>query len=284
MEKNQLHDAEEPKQHPSRKARVAVALFVIALMVFSLAFHSGLGSPSSFGLGTFNLLCPLGGIEALIASKTFIPVAFISLLVVVFLSLIVGRAWCAWGCPTNLVRKIAGQKKEAKPDQALCKKSFWQTFKGDSRLWVLGGVLIASLVVAIPVFCLICPIGLTFGSIMSVWRLIQFNDVNWGLLVFPIALIVEIVIYKKWCVKICPIAGLLSIFGRFAKPFRPKVNGQTCLQEKGIECNACHEACPASIDLHSEDTDSQLADCSRCTECKDVCPTAFITMPIWPKK
>ncbi|MCD8315917.1 MAG: 4Fe-4S ferredoxin, partial [Eggerthellaceae bacterium] len=63
--------------------RTCVGLGVIALMIFSLAFHSGLGSASSFGISTFNLLCPLGGIEALLASKTFIPRALITLVVVV---------------------------------------------------------------------------------------------------------------------------------------------------------------------------------------------------------
>lgn len=200
-----------------RARRTAVALFVIALMCFSLAFHSGIGTPSSFGIGTFQLICPLGGIEALLASKTAIPHAIISLVVVLAACLVVGRAWCAWGCPAGVVRKVFGRK-EVHADHAACNRSLWETFKTDSRLWVLAGVLIATLVVGLPLFCLVCPIGLTFGTIMSIWRLIQFNDVNWGLLVFPAALVVEIVVCKAWCIKMCPIAGLLSLVGRLAKP------------------------------------------------------------------
>jgi ferredoxin-type protein NapH len=265
-----------------RARRTAVALFVIALMCFSLAFHSGIGTPSSFGVGAFQLICPLGGIEALLASKTAIPHAIISLVVVLAACLVVGRAWCAWGCPAGIVQKVFGRK-EVHADHAVCKRSLWETFKTDSRLWVLAGVLIATLVVGLPLFCLVCPIGLTFGTIMSIWRLIQFNDVNWGLLVFPVALVVEIVVCKAWCIKICPIAGLLSLVGRLAKPLRPRIEQTTCLEHDGKACASCFAACPAAINLHAEDAEAQLADCTRCGACKDACPTASITFPLLPK-
>lgn len=279
--KKRHEGGEHPGKGRMRARRTAVALFVIVLSCFSLAFHTGIGTPSSFGIGTFQLICPMGGIEALIASKTAIPHAIISLVVVLAACLVVGRAWCAWGCPAGIVRRIFG-KREERADHAACKQSLWETFKGDSRLWVLAGVLIATIVAGLPLFCLVCPVGLVFGTIMSVWRLVQFNDVNAGLLVFPIALVVELVVFKKWCIKICPIAGLLSLVGRFAKPLRPAIAQATCLQHDGKECGMCHAACPAAIDLHAGDAKVQLADCMRCGECKDACPTHSITFPLAP--
>ena len=56
------------------KARVATLALVFVAVIASLAFDLGLGTPSSFGLGQFFLLCPLGGIEALLASKALVPV------------------------------------------------------------------------------------------------------------------------------------------------------------------------------------------------------------------
>ncbi|MCI8424342.1 MAG: hypothetical protein HFJ72_01570, partial [Adlercreutzia sp.] len=55
-----------------RHARTATLLAVFAAVIVSLAFDSGLGTPSSFGIGEFFLLCPLGGLEALLASKALI--------------------------------------------------------------------------------------------------------------------------------------------------------------------------------------------------------------------
>ena len=206
-----------------RARRTAVALFVIALMCFSLAFHSGIGAPSSFGIGTFQLICPLGGIEALLASKTAIPHAIISLVVVLAACLVVGRAWCAWGCPAGVVRKVFGRK-EVHADHAACKRSLWETFKTDSRLWVLAGVLIATLVVGLPLFCLVCPIGLTFATVLVFWRLFANADMTVAVVLIPLMLIIELVFLRKWCTRFCPMAGLMNLMGRFSRTFKPVID------------------------------------------------------------
>ena len=83
--------------------RVTLSLVFVAVIA-SLAFDCGLGTPSTFGVGQFFLLCPLGGLEAMIADRSFIPVAAISMAVVCVLALLFGRAWCAWGCPAPVIR------------------------------------------------------------------------------------------------------------------------------------------------------------------------------------
>ena len=101
------------------KARVVTLNLVFAAVIASLAFDTGIGTPSSFGIGQFFLLCPLGGIEALLASKALVPVTLISLAVVVAFALLFGRAWCApgrartgpprrwrrWGTPRGTCRR-----------------------------------------------------------------------------------------------------------------------------------------------------------------------------------
>ena len=89
-----------------RRARTATLLAVLVAVIVSLAFDSGLGTPSSFGIGEFFLLCPLGGLEAFLASKAFLPVTAISLAVVLVLALLFGRGWCAWGCPVPPIRRF----------------------------------------------------------------------------------------------------------------------------------------------------------------------------------
>ena len=79
---------------------------VFVAVIASLAFDCGIGTPSSFGIGQFNLLCPLGGLEAMVANKSFIPVAAISAGVLLAFALVFGRAWCAWGCPVHSIRRF----------------------------------------------------------------------------------------------------------------------------------------------------------------------------------
>lgn len=314
-----------------RLARMVTLLAVFVAVIVSLAFDSGLGTPSSFGIGEFFLLCPLGALEAFLASKAFLPVTAISLSVVLVLALLFGRGWCAWGCPVPPIRrffrrepKFAGIGSGAGPNAeeagrtlsgcASCggcaaraegktapdapatgyaavreqARSLWRaraTHIGrDPRTWTLLAVLAAAFIAGFPLFCLVCPIGLTFGSVGSLWHLIVDKQVTLSALVFPAALIVEIVLYRKWCMNLCPIAGLLNIAGQAAVLFRPRINEATCLREDGTPCTVCTAVCTERIDMHDADGSVQLGDCTRCGECARACPTASITFAIAPEK
>jgi ferredoxin-type protein NapH len=359
-----------------RARRVTLTLVVVAVLA-SLAFDCGIGTPSSFGIGSFSLLCPLGGIEAMIASRSFIPVAAISAGVLLLFALVFGRAWCAWGCPAHSIRKFFNR--EPKPDKgtllmsysagekpgkaggeaggeatAVCEsdgetigesvsksavpisdasvaideapgekaaeapatagkssvaaesaarsnpatlsalaspraasatafdlRASLRFIARDRRTWVFLAVLVAALIAGLPLFCLVCPIGLTFGTVGSLWHLIVDKQMTASVLVFPAALAIELVLYRKWCLNLCPIAGLLGIFSQFATRFRPQVNTQTCLRCTGSAvCEACTIACPEHIDRHAPDAAQQLGQCSRCGECLRACPTASIDIKV----
>lgn len=303
--------------------RVTLSLVLVAVIA-SLAFDIGLGTPSAFGIGEFFLLCPLGGIEAMLASSSFLPAAAISLGVVLLFSLIFGRAWCAWGCPAPSIRnffKRAPVKDTAAEDAASdearttrkarhtgcsenscssCSpqgvgssvgthdnptlKSVLTYYARDKRVWILAGVLIVTFAIGLPLFCLICPIGLTFGSVSSLWHLIVDKQVTASVIVFPLCLAIELVVYRKWCVNLCPIGGLLGIFGNFAKLFRPRITTETCLRyTSDAECNICAHVCPENINMHVEEAPLTLAQCTRCGECLKKCPTSSISIKAKPE-
>lgn len=92
------------------------------------------------------------------------------------------------------------------------------------RNWVLGGALLSTAVFGFPVFCLICPVGLTFATLIAVWRLFQFNEVALSLLVFPAMLALEVLVLRKWCSRFCPLGALLSLASRLNRTFRPVSN------------------------------------------------------------
>ena len=283
------------------KARVATLALVFVAVIASLAFDLGLGTPSSFGLGQFFLLCPLGGIEALLASKALVPVTLISLAVVFAFALLFGRAWCAWGCPAPRIRGFFKRepKAESVHDAATAPATAQRTCsaareaKGlaasirhlarDRRTWALGVVLVATLIAGIPLFCLVCPIGLTFGTVGSLWHLIVDNQVTLSAIVFPAALAIELVLYRKWCMNLCPVAGLLNVFGQFARLFRPRVDASTCLQaSEGRPCTVCASVCAERINLHAADAAVQLGECTRCGECVKHCPSSSIRIAAKP--
>ena len=178
--------------------RVLSALGVAALVCLGLALHTGTGTPSSFGIADIAALCPLGGVEAAIASRTVVPPLLIGLAMVIVLTLLLGRAFCAWGCPVPLLRRVFRGKKASKRDASsrdsgpLDVPASERGGLRDSRNWVLGGAILSTAAFGFPVFCLVCPVGLTFGTLVVVWRVFQFNEVTWSLLVFPAMLVLEI--------------------------------------------------------------------------------------------
>ncbi len=154
-----------------------------------------------------------------------------------------------------------------------------------SRHWVLGGALLSTAIFGFPVFCLVCPIGLTFGTIAAVWRLLDFNEPSWALLVFPAIVILELVVFRSWCRKICPLGALMSLMSSLNIFARPKVDEKTCLRTSmGVDCDACKTACFEEIDLHHADQSQPLSECTKCRDCSDACPVHAISFPFFGRK
>lgn len=280
--------------------RTLSALGVVGLVCLGLAVHAGVGTPSAFGIGDIAALCPLGGLEAMIASKTIVPPMLIGLAVVVVLTLLVGRAFCAWGCPVTLMRKVTGRGADqpavspvaaaegeggpASSPAAAREKKEEGAAPRPSRFFVLGATLLTTAAFGFPVFCLVCPVGLTFGTLVVVWRLFQFSEVTWSLLVFPAILVLELVVLRKWCHRFCPLGALLSLIARGNRTFRPQANADACLHAAhGERCNRCADVCPEGVNLHDKTVSAPMNECVKCRACADACPMHAIAFPLLAK-
>ncbi|MBD9214386.1 MAG: 4Fe-4S binding protein [Senegalimassilia anaerobia] len=155
---------------------------------------------------------------------------------------------------------------------------------GDSRMWVLGGALLSTAAFGFPVFCLVCPVGLTFATIICLWRALQFGEATLSLLVFPAILVVEVVVLRRWCHNLCPLGALMSLIARGNKTFRATLDDKACLRLQGVACGKCADACPEGIDLHDGALSTPRHECIKCGECRFACPVQAITFPFLPKK
>ena len=146
----------------------------------------------------------------------------------------------------------------------------------DSRHIVLLGALGSAAVFGVPVFCLVCPIGLAFATIIGVWNMFQFNEPSWGLLIGPAIIILEVVFLRKWCSTICPLSALVSLVSAANKTVKPAVDASSCSRAKGRDCHVCVDVCPEKVDPHTD----LIPECSKCGACIDACPAKAIAFKL----
>ena len=297
----------------SKKLRIAIPIIVMAVLAVAYALHLPLGSLSNFGWETISMLCPLGALTTMLASKTLIPHALISLVIAVVAILLLGRAFCGWICPTPVLSRLryaftsksklkakkevaaaqdnAGQSSDkielTDADRALlksaCRGHGSCASKGtlDSRHLVLGGTLLSAAIFGFPVFCLICPIGLTFATIVLLMLLFGVGDLTIGVIVAPIILLIEVVFFRKWCSHICPLSAIMSLVGKANRTFVPTIDDSKCLEtSNGVACGKCSQVCEVKIDPRHPELGSHMSECIKCRACVEACPGHAISMPL----
>jgi ferredoxin-type protein NapH len=278
------------------RALVALATFVV--VGIGLAFNTGFGTLSSLGYNAIAAICPLGALEAMLGNRAFVLHTFIALIAVVLIVVAVGKSFCSWLCPVPHLRDFFKSKERKNQEAEERRKAAQYALENyqeditvpqpkvtlDSRHAVLAGALLSTVIFGFPVFCLVCPVGLTFAVFIGLWRLVQFNDLTWGLLVFPAILLIEMVFMRRWCLKICPMGALFSIIASVNKTLRPVVDSQKCLRSaSGTDCSTCVLVCPEHVDPHSDKGLRPMTECTKCRLCADACPAKAVTIPFLAK-
>ena len=310
----------------SKTLRTITALAIVAIVFVGFLTNLGIGTISAPGIWDISILCPLGALGTMLASKMMVPRAVVSLVIMVVLIIVFARAFCGWMCPVPLVQKLRGiftkpeKAKAEKPaegepaktaaagiapltedEKAALASGCEKDLKGlagcascarkrgeavDARHFVLGGALLSTFIFGFPVFCLVCPIGLTFATILLLVNLFAQGDVTWSLIVVPAILIAEVLLFKKWCHKLCPLSAFMSLIAKLNRTFKPTIDNAKCLETaQGKKCGACSRACEEGIDpRHPELSEAAWSECTKCRSCVDACPAHAISMPLIAKK
>lgn len=309
----------------TNRKRLRIVVAAVLLFAGVALAHTGGAADGVLAWGTLCALCPVGFAQIAVAAKAvpwhLLP-GVLAVLVIVF---VVGRAFCSWACPSQLLKNIFGGhsprglrgrsgKAPAKGEGALaaeddgaatasaaaapakkasgcthgcatCHEGGTQSYLGQGIL--LAVLLVVSFAVGFPVFCLLCPIGLVFGTLWAVNRVFTLLQPGWELIIFPHMLLAELFLFKRWCTALCPLGFIFGLLGKLRAKLgfglRPVADCTTCISKDG--CRTCSTACPEDIDVARDGNREALEACTMCLDCVENCPTKSIKLKVSePKK
>jgi len=289
----------------------------------------------SVGPGAW-LLCPLGGLQILLTGRaglTLLIPTIVALLVFLIPIFVLGNVFCSWVCPLgtmidsfdkgvekyiprlnarrderrlrNKERRKAKQAAQLSVSQSIssvaCPTCPFSRLLANKNATltngILGTALVGSALLRFPVFCAICPIGISTRGMIHLKSVFYLKTVLVGytgtlfyiiaeLWAIPaVAILVSLRERRYWCRKICPVGATLNIAGSFSPLIKPTLNDEKCVMKgcpKTCEdyrldyCMACRQAdqkqcekvCPADINLTDKDS---LSKCTKCLECYITC-------------
>jgi ferredoxin-type protein NapH len=268
---------------------IVLALFTIQLVTAGVIIKGSLASSKILdervpGIKTIDMMDFFAWLEQAAAthSPTLESVIAVTLVFLLYMVLL-GRFFCGWVCPMDLLFSLF-ERKVSNMRMSHLTRPHRQT-KAEKIIPVAAMItyLVLSVILGQPFFTSYSPVAAT-PKLASILVGIAYNipgatvglAMSWATLV-GIALIVNIVaeyvfgIKRFWCRFVCPIGNIYGFIANKYSPLRVKV----LRPERCVGCNICSMACPMSIDLleyirQGRDVmDSRWFHCGRCVE---VCP------------
>lgn len=260
--------------------RRIVQLAVIALLVGGVAIGSINGIVCSFSGFSFNISCPLGALQVMAAARLILVPLLVAALVLVVITILLGRVFCGWICPVNTLLEYIDQALYSKVARRLKRKlklsPGQRAFSKQYMHYALGGSLLLSLLTRLPAFCLVCPVG-------GLCRNVLFG-LGPEFLLIPLLVLLEAVVARRmWCRYFCPLGALHSLLARVGlaarlSPFQVRI-------VEAAECRGCYicqRDCPMGIEIEGYLKEQRGAitadDCTKCGVCVDICPTGVLSL------
>ena len=234
---------------------VAVAFLIAPIYYTDTIWYGTFLSADLLGLF---LTDPFTALEITLASKTFHQTLFLSIVPLVVMGLVLGRVFCSFVCPLNLVFELIPYPK---------------IFHHKNRflpLYAAGVFLLIALIISYPVFNAISPVFelqrailFGFGVEAVIIALVLIAGFIWG--------------RKAWCQTLCPIGAVYGVLG-LKRLVNVRVDHSKCKH-----CGKCTKNCTmaTSPDAHSLAHDFV---CTNCGDCISSCPNGAVSYKVgWGK-
>ncbi len=227
---------------------------------------------------------PLAGAESIAASGRAEKVLWISLILPLIVTILLGRVFCSWICPVGLLLELTDRLRgilrflEVAPREI--RFSRWIKY----TLLAVGILLTALL--AMPVLGYVYPPAIVgrelhdfvFGLFDAAERGdfgFNIDGLTWMNLIILGIVAFEITISRRWwCRYVCPGGALYSLLGA-ARLVRIRRRPEKCTQ-----CGTCVTVCPVGL---TPMTDRMGKECDNCGRCFSYCPDKALTFGLGAK-
>ncbi|WP_019849762.1 4Fe-4S binding protein [Desulfitobacterium sp. PCE1] len=258
----------------NRCRRIVQVSMILIFLLPLMGIYQVIGTLSSSRILGLTLTDPFAFLEILLASKAVTITFLMSALLIVGIYLFLGKVFCSWICPIGfLIEGVDALKKKWKwLTRIQLKKAV--THEQKQYYWALPFFLVLSLVVGIPIFQTLSPLGILYRTFLF----------GLGLEAFLILMIIllELAGYRRgWCRTLCPIGVFYALGSRWS-PIKVRCDTDKCVQcFKCVKaCNYTAESLKSTITSTSEFCVSSL--CTRCGRCIDSCSSGALQFSLQP--
>ncbi|MFU8819863.1 MAG: 4Fe-4S binding protein [Desulfurivibrio sp.] len=239
-----------------------VALFMLQYFKINLLVGSLSGSTL---LGKIKLLDFFAFIEISAAAQGISLIMFTAVLPVALLYLVLGRAFCGWVCPMDLLFSLTdkvrlGERTPPAPP-----------LPPQVGYWLAGGLLLLALLTSLPIFTNFFSHLTNFfraiagGVFLASDLPVEPAVVAWSLLTLLALLLLEYFYPRLWCRTLCPVGKTYGLFNQVSL-LKLRFNQGDC---EG--CELCEHKCYMGVKIVRNLDRGKLRDpnciyCGRCIE------------------
>lgn len=243
---------------------VQASAFVVSDIGFNVALKTGCVYPflHCYACPFATAGCPIGLLQHFVILRA-LPLYLIG--VVAVAGLLLGRAYCGWGCPFGSFHDLL-----SKPARTKARKIPLAKYA------MLLLIILLAWITSDTFFCKFCPSGSLFGAVPAPFfyegvRLGFFFNVHLVTLALTIGL--ALVVSRFWCRYLCPF-GTIGIFNRIS------IVTISADASKCTQCKACLTRCPMGIQKVEEI--GRSSDCILCGRCVEACATKALKYSFRP--
>lgn len=212
----------------------------------------------SFTVGDFNLTDPLNVIGHVFGSGELYGELLLAALPLVLFTMVLGRVYCGWVCPVDLLLEIGSGLRRLMAKIGLDLKSVSFDRLNKYLLLVVGALF--SLILGNQLFPFLYPPAILNREAV---HLVFYGSIGIGGVMLVLILLIEIAVSRRaWCRYFCPGGAVWSLLGG-RRMVCVEVTQEVC-----TDCGKCNVACEYGLNPMQNKAGIE---CNNCGDCIDAC-------------